>query len=269
MPEGHTIRRLAMDLGERFAGHHVSAETLQDRFAAGAARLDGRLLERTDAYGKHLFLAFETGLDQREWVHVHLGLYGSFRIGATPAPEPRGALRLRLRDESTWADLRGATACELITPPEKKAIEARLGPDPLRRGSDPDRAWARISRSRVTIAALLMMQEVVAGVGNVYRAEVLYRHRIAPHRPGREITRAEWDALWADLRVLLRAGVRARRIVTTRPQDRDRRTGTARRDDSFYVYRRAGLACRVCGTTIRSELLAGRTLYWCPVCQAF
>lgn len=265
MPEGHTIRRLAMDLGERFAGHEVRASSLQDRFTASAALLDGHVLRRTDAYGKHLFLDFSGP----GWVHIHLGLYGSFRLGAEPAPPPKGALRLRLHDDVTWADLRGPTACDLITPPEKKAIEARLGPDPLRRGADADKAWARISRSRVTIAALLMMQDVVAGVGNVYRAEVLFRHRIAPHRPGREITAQEWADVWDDLRTLLKAGVRARRIVTTLPADRERRSGTARRDDAHYVYRRAGLPCRVCRTTIRSELLAGRTLYWCPVCQAF
>jgi formamidopyrimidine-DNA glycosylase len=112
-----------------------------------------------------------------------------------------------------------------------------------------------------------MDQAVIAGVGNVYRAEVLFRHGIDPHRPGRDLGRASWDAVWADLVALLRAGVRVGRIVTTRPEDRDRRSGTPGREDSFYVYRRAGLPCRICGTPVRTEPMAGRNLYWCPACQ--
>jgi endonuclease-8 len=112
-----------------------------------------------------------------------------------------------------------------------------------------------------------MQQEVLSGIGNVYRAEVLFRHRISPFREGREITRNEWDAIWADLVVLLRAGVRAGRIVTTLPADRPRR-GRARREDSFYVYRRTGLPCRICGTEIHTQVMAARNLFWCPTCQA-
>lgn len=263
MPEGHTIHRLARDLGAHFGGRPVHASSPQGRFSDGAAMVDGRVLEGTDAHGKHLFLGFAG----ERWVHVHLGLYGSFRSGPAPAPAPKGALRLRLEDATMWADLRGPTACELVTPAEKAAVHARLGPDPLRSDADPERAWTRISRSRTAIGALLMAQDVVSGVGNVYRAELLFRHGIEPHRPGSLLTRVEWDALWADLRALMRAGVRTGRIVTTRPADRKRAGGPVRREDSFYVYRRAEQPCRVCGTPVRSEIFVGRTLYWCPVCQ--
>jgi formamidopyrimidine-DNA glycosylase len=112
-----------------------------------------------------------------------------------------------------------------------------------------------------------MDQTVAAGVGNVYRAEVLYRAGIDPHRPGRLVTHDEWDALWADLVTLMRAGVRSGRIVTTRPQDRDRVSGRARREDSHYVYRRTGLPCRVCGTPVAHEVMGARNLFWCPTCQ--
>ena len=113
-----------------------------------------------------------------------------------------------------------------------------------------------------------MNQQVVAGIGNVYRAEVLFRHRVNPYRPGRALGLAVWDEMWSDLRVLLRAGVRAGRIVTTLPQHRDRRTGRARTEDAFYVYRRTGLPCRVCGTAISSDVLQTRNLFWCSRCQA-
>jgi endonuclease VIII len=266
VPEGHTIHRLARDLQRAFGRQRVSASTLQPRFLDGAAQLDGATLARAEAHGKHLFLTFNASRPADRCLHVHLGLYGKFPIGAAPASEPRGALRLRLETETAWADLRGPTACELITPMERLLILARLGPDPLRSDADPERAWARISRSKVAIGALLMNQDVLSGIGNVYRAEVLFRHGINPYREGRRLARSDWDAIWTDLCALLRSGVRAGRIVTTRPEDRPRR-GRARREDSFYVYRRAGEPCRICGTEIRVETMAARNLFWCPDCQ--
>jgi formamidopyrimidine-DNA glycosylase len=111
-----------------------------------------------------------------------------------------------------------------------------------------------------------MDQKVIAGVGNVYRAEVLFRARVDPYRPGREVGDEVLDGMWSDLRTLMQAGVRAGRIVTTRPEDRSRR-GRVTRDQAHYVYRRAGEACRVCGTDVRIAELAGRNLFWCPTCQ--
>jgi endonuclease-8 len=235
----------------------------QGRFADGAALLDGRTLESTDAYGKHLFLGFAGD----RWLHVHLGLYGSWTFAASPAPPPRGALRLRLEGNGSHADLRGPTACEVWTPAEKSVLEARLGPDPLRPRPAAERAWARLSRSRTPVGQLMMDQAVVAGVGNVYRAEVLFRAGLSPHRPGRAVARPEFDGMWADLVTLMRAGLRAGRIVTTRPAHRTR-TGRVRREDAHYVYRRAGLPCRVCLTPVATELMAARNLFWCPACQA-
>jgi formamidopyrimidine-DNA glycosylase len=113
-----------------------------------------------------------------------------------------------------------------------------------------------------------MDQAVVAGVGNVYRAEILYRHRVDPYLPGRQLDDARWGPLWGDLVALMRAGLRSGRIVTTEPRDRDRPGGKAQREDSHYVYRRAGLPCRICTTPVRMEPLAARKLYWCPTCQA-
>ena len=118
------------------------------------------------------------------------------------------------------------------------------------------------------IGALLMSQDVLSGIGNVYRAEVLFRQRLDPFRPGRDHDAAELHLVWEDLVTLLRAGVRAGRIVTTLPLDRERPAGRPRRVDSHYVYGRAGLPCRICGTHVQDALVAARRLYWCPVCQA-
>jgi endonuclease-8 len=263
VPEGHTIHRLARDHRPLLVGRTVSASSPQGRFAAGAEVLTGRVVERVEPYGKHLFYAFAGDV----LLHVHLGLYGTWLTGPGAPPEPKGALRLRLVTDEAWLDLRGPTACELFTPADRDRGLARLGPDPLRPDADGDRAWQKVRRSRTTVGALLMDQSVLAGVGNVYRAEVLYRAGLSPFRPGRDVPEPVWAGIWDDLRVLLRAGVRAGHIVTTRREDRERRSGPPRPEDRFYVYRRAELPCRRCGTPIRTQVMVGRNLYWCPVCQ--
>ena len=200
-------------------------------------------------------------------VHIHLGLYGKFATGIGPAPQPVGELRMRMENDRHYVDLRGAMTCEVVVPEQRDDVVARLGPDPLRRGGTAERAWARVRRSRAPVGLLLMDQTVVAGVGNVYRAEVLYRAGLDPHLPGRVVDETAFAELWADLRRLMRVGVRTGRIITTRPADRDRPAGHARPEDAHYVYRRAGLPCRRCGTEVRTEALGGRNLFWCPTCQ--
>lgn len=274
MPEGHTLRRLADDLAGAFAGRRVRVSSPQGRFAVEARQLDGELLVGADAAGKHLFLEFAGD----RVVHVHLGLIGGFAVHAqvSEVPEPVGQVRLRLvaadaTAPTSYADLRGATRCDLVTSARRDDVVAALGPDPLRPGDTVDRAWERIRRSPRAIGDLLMDQTVLAGVGNVYRAEVLFRQRIDPQRPGRSLRRAQVQALWDDLVVLMAEGVRLNRIDTVRPEHTPEAMGRApRRDDhggEVYVYRRAGQPCWVCGSRVRSEVLAGRNLFWCPKCQ--
>jgi endonuclease-8 len=267
MPEGHTLHRLARLHRRRYAGHPVAVSSPQGRFAEQASLIDGRPLVRAEAYGKHLFHVY--GSDAI--VHVHLGLMGTFTEGKLPAPLPVGQVRMRLVGRTHWTDLRGPTACEVLTEAEVDRIRARLGPDPLRRDADPDRVWARISKSRVSIAALLMDQAVLAGVGNVYRAELLFRHGIAPMTPGREIDAAVWKDMWGDLVDLMRDGVKVGRIDTVRPEHMPEVTGREPRQDrhggEVYVYRRAGMPCHLCGTEVSKVELAGRNLYWCAGCQ--
>jgi endonuclease VIII len=266
VPEGHTIHRLARLQQHAFGGHVLHASSPQGRFAAGADAIDGRVLRRTDAWGKHLFHHYD-GPGGGVTLHVHLGLYGKFTSGDGEPPEPRGALRLRLVGAEAWTDLRGPTACELLDRPGVAALLARLGPDPLRARPRPELAWRRISRSRSPVAALLMDQKVVAGIGNVYRAEILFRHRVDPFLPGAALPEPTWAALWADLVTLMRAGVRAGRIVTVRAADRERPLSRLTREQSFYVYRRTGLPCRICATPVRTDVMVARNLYWCPHCQ--
>lgn len=268
MPEGHTIHRLARLHHRRYAGRRVAVSSPQGRFAASAGIVDGRVLEATEAHGKHLFHHYGPDLV----VHVHLGLYGKFSDDPLPAEPPRGLVRMRMVGETHYADLRGPTACELITDGEAKAIHARLGEDPLRDDADPDRAWSRISRSRAPLATLLMDQSVIAGVGNVYRAEVLFRHGLDPQRPGRALGRTQWDALWADLVDLMRDGERRGTIETLRPEHDPRppepADRTAESGRMVYAYRRAGEPCLVCATPIAHDTHLARNLFWCPTCQS-
>jgi len=277
MPEGHTLRRLAAALAAVFAGSHVTVSSPQGRFAADAAVIDATLLVGADSAGKHLFVEFE----HERIVHVHLGLIGRFDIvtGVEEVPAPIGQVRLRLLASSStgsgagssYADLRGARQCELIGTARRDEIVGRLGPDPLRADADPARAWARISRSPRPIGDLLMDQQILAGVGNVYRAEVLFRHRMHPLRAGRTLRRGQFEAMWHDLVGLLGEGVRNGRIDTVRPEHTPEAMGRAPRTDrgggEVYVYRRTGQPCLVCGSRVRTDVLVGRNLFWCPRCQ--
>ncbi|NNM47645.1 Fpg/Nei family DNA glycosylase [Knoellia koreensis] len=280
MPEGHTLFALARDLDAAFAGTRPVVTSPQGRFAAGAALLSGRELLHATSWGKHLFVEFEGDA----WLHVHLGLIGKFSVdergyaGELPVV---GQVRLRLETDAHVADLRGPNLCAVITPEQVEAVRSRLGPDPLRVDAadplrpdpEPEVAWRRISRSSKGIGELLMDQAVLAGVGNVYRCEVLFRLRVDPFRPGLELRRSTWDAIWLDLVDLLPLGVATGRIVTVAEQVEEVRAamadGTVERLDEriSYVYKRTGEPCRVCGSRIRSRQVAGRTLYWCGRCQ--
>ena len=274
MPEGHTLHRLATALTDAFAGSRLRVSSPQGRFEAEAAELDGSTLLLAESAGKHLFLDF----DADRVVHVHLGLIGGFEIhrDVVDVPAPVGQVRLRLvgADDAarpSYADLRGATQCALVTGSRRDDIVGKLGPDPLRADADPDRAWARIAKSPRTIGDLLMDQEVLAGVGNVYRAEVLFRHRIHPRRPGRTLRVGQWRAMWDDLVVLMADGVRTGRIDTVRPEHTPEAMGRPPRQDDHggevYVYRRTGQPCWVCGSLVRTDVLVGRNIFWCPSCQ--
>lgn len=267
MPEGHVVHHQARRLARSFTGQTVRVDSPQGRFAAGARLVSGRTVMGAEAFGKHLLIDF----DNARSIHVHLGLFGKWRMGRAPAPEPQGQLRLRMRTDQAYAELRGPTTCAVIDQRDRAALIERIGPDPIRRDADSERAWLRVSRSSTSIAALLMDQSVFAGVGNIYRAEVLFRQSMAPTRTGRSVDREAFDLIWSDLVVLMRAGVRRAHIDTVRPEHLPEAMGRpARRDrhgGEVYVYRRAGLPCLVCGTDVVMSDLQGRNLYWCPTCQ--
>lgn len=190
----------------------------------------------------------------------------------------------------------------MLTPDQVDATIARLGADPLHpvgEHNDPDAAFAKVRRSGRSVAELLMDQSVVAGVGNLYRCEVLFRHRVNPFCPGTKLKSATWRALWGDLVELMPIGVALGQIITL-PEQVDQAheliaTAAAAgemvvpwRDGAeaesrlvrrplyesraplpreFAVYQRTGLPCLVCGSRIRTTVVAGRNLFWCGRCQ--
>ena len=268
MPEGHTLHRLARQHQRRFGRGPVIVSSPQGRFADGAAAVSGGVLKKATAWGKHLFHHYDCG----RAVHVHLGLYGTFTewplLENGEQPLPVGQVRMRMLGAEYGTDLRGPTVCEVIETPEIADVVARLGPDPLRADSDPALAWQRIAKSRRPIGALLMDQGVIAGIGNVYRSELLFRHRIDPLRPGTAIIADEFHAMWGDLVALMKVGVRRGSIVVVRPEHYHGAPSYRPRRPRTYVYRRAGDPCLVCGTEIRTTVLEGRNLFWCPTCQS-
>lgn len=212
------------------------------------------------------------GAPRKARVHVRMseqtkGLPGD---GEEWPPPVVGQVRLRLLTAATAADLRGPTACELQTADEVAATIARLGPDPLvdDLAEGEERFAAVVRRKPTAIGLLLMDQSVVSGIGNVYRAELLFRARLNPHTPGREVPDEVVRDLWRDWARLLTIGVETGQMMTMDDlAPDDYRRAMASRDDRHWVYHRAGLPCRVCGTEIVVEEVATRKLYWCPSCQ--
>jgi endonuclease-8 len=213
------------------------------------------------------------GAPRRARVHVRMSeqTKGLSDEGAEWPPPIVGQVRLRLMTEITVADLRGPTACVLQTPDEMLATVAKLGPDPL--VGDPienEERFVRAVRKKGTAIALLLMdQSVVSGIGNVYRAEMLYRARLNPHIRGKDVPEELVRELWRDWARLLPIGVETGQMMTMDDlSPGDYRAAMASRDDRHWVYHRAGLPCRTCGTEIVLEEIGARKLYWCPRCQA-
>ncbi|MCU1320622.1 MAG: glycosylase/AP lyase, DNA-binding protein [Acidobacteriaceae bacterium] len=293
MPEGNEIHRWAERHTAAFAGKPVRVDGPQGRFLDSDV-LDGRKLVKVMAVGKHL--GYDFGKDRI--LHIHLGLQGDFKEGSGPLAPVKGALRLRMWNDAAikkpaapgeskkhswysdddgtghiepeqvaWVELRGPMDCTVFTQEKWETLLKRLGPDPLN-GDGPERFLAKVVKSKKAIGALLMDQSVAAGIGNIYRAELLFRARVSPFRAGKDVPEETLRAIWKDALPLMKAGMVDRRIVTTLPKDRPTKTkGKVPKEEAHYVYRRHGKECFVCGTKIMKQEMEARNLYWCPNCQ--
>ncbi|HXC94288.1 MAG TPA: hypothetical protein VNU92_01250 [Edaphobacter sp.] len=293
MPEGNEIHRWAERHFAAFGGRPVRVDGPQGRFKDSAV-IDGRKLECVKAVGKHL--GYNFGKDRI--LHVHLGLQGDFTEGSGPLPAVRGALRLRMwnaeavkkpagadaskphrwysEDDGTdnlapetiaWVELRGPMDCSIYSQEMWDALLKRLGPDPLN-GDGAEKFVEKVKKSRKSIGELLMDQSVAAGIGNIFRAELLYRARQNPFTLGNEVEEKTLRSIWKDAGILMKAAMIDRRIVTTKAKDRPHKSGSVWKEETHYVYRRQGRPCFVCGAKILTKVMAGRNLFWCPVDQA-
>lgn len=188
-------------------------------------------------------------------------------------PAPIGQVRLRLLTETAVGDLRGPTACEVWDDAQVAALEAKLGPDPMHDASRvaEDRFVAAVTKSATPIGLQLMDQSVVAGIGNVYRAELLFRARLNPHTPGKEVPVAALRKLWKDWAKLLAIGVETGQMMTRDDLVSDDlyARALASREDRHYVYKRTGLKSPRGRGTVVMEEMGGRNLYWAPGWQTF
>ena len=247
MPEGHLIHRYARRLHAALAGGPVRASSPQGRFAVEAAVLDGVPLERVEAYGKHLFAHFAAGAV----VHVHLGQAGLFLEHAGAPPTPRPSVRLRLAGARGAFDLIAPARCALVDRATRDAVVARLGPDPVLADPDDPGPPQRLLRARTSVGVALLDQATWAGIGNAYRAELLYLLRVHPLRPASALGGTA-TRLWRLACEQLRLGTEVGAIATV-----DGRTQA-----TWWVYKQA--ACHGCGAPVEVGEIGGRTSYHCP-----
>jgi endonuclease-8 len=213
-----------------------------------------------DAHGKHLFYRFEG----RRVLHVHLGLEGRFRhhrMGPGETPPPRRDCVLRVAGPTFTFDLSQPKICEVIDELTARRAESVLGPDPLRDDGDGAEGVRRWSAFDGPVGVALLDQSLVSGIGNVYRAEILFAHHMHPERPAASLSPGEWRGLWDTAGVMLAKGVAdGGEIVTV-----DRRDFKVRDRRRNYVYGQR--LCAHCGSGIRSWDLEGRVAYACEACQ--
>ena len=247
MPEGHLLHRTASEISADLAGQVVAASSPQGRF--DAARVDGCTVVLAEAYGKHLLVH----LQDAPSVHVHLGMRGLFLRYPDPTSPPRGGVRLRLAGPVAW-DLIAPTTCELLDAAGVDRVVGALGPDPLRPDATTDDAVDRLRAARGPVAAAIVDQAVWAGVGNAWRAELLFLARLDPATPASSLSREQAARLWELTARCMALGRDAGQVVSD-PSAPDER----------WVYKRD--TCRSCGAPVRTAQVGGRTSYSCPVEQ--
>ncbi len=257
MPEGHTIHRAARDQRPMLIGHVLDISSPQGRFLEGAERISGHVCKAVEAYGKHLLYDFSNGMT----LHIHLGLFGKFRAIKAPAEEPRGAVRVRMISATHVVDINGPNTCEVLDMSGRDKLVARIGPDVLRADADREKAWKKISKSRSAIGQLLMDQAVIAGIGNIYRSEILWRQKLHPNVAGKDVSREAFEQIWDDSVALLEKGVKHNAIITVDGAVKAR----SKYGERVNIFNKP--SCPACASAIRRFEIAKRRAFACETCQ--
>jgi endonuclease-8 len=274
MPEGDTIFRAARSMHRVLAGHAVT------RFETAYAHLDrvnvdapiaGRTIERVSSAGKHHLIVFSGDLILR----THMRMNGSWHLYRHGEKWWRGPQSMRVRiDTADWVAVAfNVPVAEFVTPKELATTDpvAKLGPDLLGGEFDRDEAVRRlIASAHQPIALSLLDQRLVAGIGNVYKSEVLFLSGVNPFTPAGAVPQATLESMMDLARGLLKDNVIAGssgQIQTFRNLRQTNRSMDP--DQNLWVYGRGGKPCRKCGTPIAMKKMGieARSTYWCPHCQ--
>lgn len=253
MPEGDTVAGDAERLRPLLVGNEILAVAgTAPSVRSSSARLLGSLPTAVRSIGKNLIIDFSTGYS----IRVHRGMTGRWQVmGADHSAH--GSARLVLTTSSLHVVCHSAPTVEVARTPLVDRSVARLGPDVLGEFDAPEfLRRARAGEDRA-IASLLLDQRVLAGVGNVYKSELLFLAGINPWAPVSSLDDDQLMGLAEEARRLLASNVGRHRTTT----------GSARRGQETWVYGQAGHGCRECGATISMARLDDRVTYWCPVCQ--
>ncbi len=268
MPEGDTIHRTARTLHATFAGRTLTGLTsplVALEAAAARAGVVGRGIVGVEARGKHLLMHLAGGFV----LHTHLGMHGSWHVRRADSPRALGrGARLRLTAGDAVALCFGAPVVELLSESQVATHPSlvRLGPDLLAETFDAAAARARLlALADEELGVALLDQQALAGLGNVYKSELLFLCGLNPRRLVRDVDERALDALLATARELLRRNLGPGR----------RRTTPTPFASGLWVYERGGRPCRRCGTAIVRSLQGDvaqarptRSTYACPRCQA-
>ncbi|QEG00506.1 Endonuclease 8 1 [Stieleria maiorica] len=265
MPEGHKTHFYAREHTGWFSGQPLRVTSPQGRFRRDARKVSGIVFDHCEAVGKHLFYHFEND----RMIHVHLGRYGKYRAHDAPPPPAVGLVRMRLVGPAKTLDLNGPTTCRVIDRQTREEVVGKLGPDPLAGGSSARKkamVWEKIRSSKKPIGALLLDQSVIAGVGNIFRAELFFETLLDPRTAGTAIDEVTFDVLWQSLIKMMRKGLKYGKIVTVTAKEAGAPLSKLEGRDRFRVYGKA--TCPRCQHSIETIEIAARNLYWCPRCQA-
>ena len=257
MPEGHTIHRAARDHQRIFSGQELNVSSPQGRFAEGASLLNGQVCLSVEAFGKHLLYTFKNSFA----LHIHLGLFGRIKKHKLPLRDPQGAVRIRLLSKTHFVDINGPNICRVLNQKEVMKLADRIGPDVLRPDANPHLAFDKIKKSKAPIGRLIMDQSVMAGIGNIYRSEILWRQGVHPETPGKAIDQETFNQIWDDARALLTLGVKRNAIITVN----NARPSKNRYREHVNIF--AKDECPVCKGTIRRFEISGRRAFVCESCQ--
>jgi endonuclease VIII len=273
VPEGDTIFRAARTLHRALAGSVVTSfESVLPALTRihDDAPITGRTIEHVETIGKHLLMHFSGDLVLR----THMRMHGSWHIyrRGEPWQRPRGQMRLVIGTDTFEAVGFNIPVAEFLRGADlaRHRQLRQLGPDVLADDFDPAEAARRLRAQAATpVADALLNQRVLAGLGNVYKSEVLFICRVNPFTVVSDVTDAQIDAIVETSRRLLCANVSEGLAPMTTYGGYRRTTGRSDPRERLWVYGRAGLPCRRCGTPIRLHKQgdAARLTYWCEECQ--